>query len=136
MRSVTVKLGDNEYTIYELKARQNQIWRAKLKTRFDTLADVIGSAPATELSTAGVSDLLRSVSGVVIDSIEDVREALFDYAPELSADCEYIEANAYDSEIMAAFVEVLTLAFPFGGMFRKVSALLDSGPSTKPTLPK
>lgn len=136
MKSVIVKLAGREYTVYELKARQNQNWRDQLKTRFTTLADVIGNAPSTELNTAGVSGLIRSVTDLVMDSIGDVREAILAYSPELSADREYIEANAYDSEIMDAFVEVLTLAFPFGGMVRKVGGLFESGPSNKPTSPK
>lgn len=136
MRSVTVKLAEREYTVYELKARQNQNWRDQLKTRFTTLADVIGNAPATELNTAGVSGLIRSVTDLIMDSIGDVREAILAYSPELSADRAFIEENAYDSEIMDAFVEVLTLAFPFGGTLKRVGALFESGPASKPTSPK
>jgi len=136
MRSVTVKLGGKEYIVYELKARQNQTWRAQLKTRFETLADVIGNAPATELNTTGVSGLIRNITNLVMDSIGDVREAILAYSPELSADRLFIEENAYDSEIMDAFMEVLTLAFPFGNLVKKASGLIESGPPNKPTSPK
>jgi len=136
MRSVTVKLGGKEYIVYELKARQNQTWRAQLKTRFETLADVIGNAPATELNTTGVSGLIRNITNLVMDSIGDVREAILAYSPELSADRLFIEENAYDSEIMDAFMEVLTLAFPFGNLVKKASGLIESGPPNKSILPK
>jgi len=136
MRSVTVTLAEREYTICELRSRQNEAWRAALKTRFESVAALIENTPATELTTAGVGGLIRNISNVVLGSIADVRELLFEYAPELAQDREYIEEEAYDSDLMNAFTEVLTLAFPFGSAFRRLGALIESGPQSKATSPK
>lgn len=133
MRSVTVKLADREYIVNELKARQNQEWRALLKGKFTDIADLINSAPKTELTSDSISILIRSMSTAIMDSVDDVRGLLLAYSSKLDDDHEYIEENAYDSEIMTAFVEVLTLAFPFGGLFRRVSQVLETGPTAKLT---
>jgi hypothetical protein len=50
------------------------------------------------------------VSGLLLNSIDNVKVLLASYAPDLPLD------DAYDSEIMDAFAEVLSLAFPFGSL--------------------
>jgi hypothetical protein len=57
------------------------------------------------------------VSGLLLNSIDNVKVLLASYAPDLPLD------DAYDSEIMDAFGEVLTLAFPFGSLIKRVRGL-------------
>ena len=74
------------------------------------------------------------VTARIFEAVDLMREKLFEYSPELAADRERIETEGYDSEIMAAFIEVLKLAFPFGQVIGLVSAAIEkAGQQTKRT---
>lgn len=117
-KPVTVILDGNEYTITEKRSRENAAWRRRLEGPFAELADLLEGGPSTEITDmASLAALVRSASGLLIGSIDTIRELLADYATELPLD------DAYDSEIMDAFVEVLGLAFPFGQVVNKIRGL-------------
>lgn len=114
MRSVTVTLGGIEHTINELPVRPNAEWRKKLQAPFAQLIGLIQQAPGLELSNpAHVSELLRSISTLFLDSLDTATDLLIAYSPALMAKSEWVRENAFESEIMDAFASVLTLAFPF-----------------------
>lgn len=115
MRTVEITLGGERYTIHELPVRLNAEWRKKLNAPLSELINLIQQAPGLELSNpAHVADLLRSVSGLFLESLETATDLLIAYSPALTAKSEWVRDNAYESEIMEAFASVLTLAFPFG----------------------
>ena len=117
-KSVTVTLDGKEYTITEKRSRENAAWRAKLEDPFQDLARLLEGAPDTDLTDgAGIAGLVRSFSGLLLGSIEIVTGLLADYAPDLPLE------DAYDSEILEAFTEVLGLAYPFGVLLTKLRAL-------------
>ena len=108
-KTVTVTLDGKEYTITEKRSRDNAAWRAKLEVPFQDLATLLESAPGTDLTDGqSLAALVRSVSGMLLGSIEIVTGLLADYAPDLPLE------DAYDSEILEAFGAVLGLAYPFG----------------------
>ena len=53
-------------------------------------------------------------------SIEDIREMVIAYVPELQRDRDYILENGRDSEFLAGFMQVIKLAYPFGGLAQMV----------------
>jgi hypothetical protein len=61
--------------------------------------------------------------------MDTIQEMLFAYAPNLMVHREAIEENAYDDEMMRAFLEVLKLAYPFG----QIVTLVRPGQPVKPT---
>lgn len=132
MKTVQVTLGGKEYNIRALKMRQSKEWRDKVKEPFGSLVDALQAAPNIELtSMADLSTLVDVVKDLVLGSFDLVLDLLFQYSPELAADRERIETEGYDEEAVEAFVEVLKLAFPFGG-FRKVFSTLP-GPANQAT---
>jgi len=123
-KQIIVTLGGREYTIKTLPIRQSRKWREKLAGPFGELVDVLEGAGTIELNSwRDIAGLVRVLSGRIIGSVDLILDLLFDYSPELRADQEWIEENAYDEEAMAAFVEVLKLAYPFG----KLRTLVSSG---------
>ncbi|NIS82591.1 MAG: hypothetical protein GTO14_20865, partial [Anaerolineales bacterium] len=117
-KSVTVTLNETEYTITELRSRQNAEWRKKLEGPFSELVSLLQDAPETELTDMqALANLVRSVSGLLLHSIDTVKALLAEYAPHLPLD------DAYDSEILDAFTEVLSLAYPFGRLIAKARQL-------------
>jgi hypothetical protein len=117
-KQVKVILDGQEYTITEKRSRENAKWRQELGGPFAQLVDLLELGPDVELTDMqSLAGLVRSVSGLLLTSIDNVKTLLASYAPELPLD------DAYDSEIMNAFAEVLTLAFPFGSLINKVRGL-------------
>jgi len=60
----------------------------------------------------GVAKVLPVIVNGLASSVDEIEAMLFDYSPELDADREWILENAYDTEAISAFVEVLKLCFP------------------------
>lgn len=138
MRTVEVVLGGETYTVTELPVRQNAAWRKQLGEPFGELLNVLQHTPQTELSKpSDVAELVRSLSGLLLGSLDLVADLLFAYAPALAAQRAVIEEHAYESEILEAFASVLTLAFPFGvlgGRLQTVAQLMgEAGSANKAT---
>lgn len=119
-KQITVELAGREYTIIERPARKNAEWRERLNNEFSELAALLVNAPNIEIDTkAGMELLGNLVQGFlrhVGGSVDTLRGLLIEYSPALVADRSHIEESGYDSEILAAFVEVLKLAYPFGSL--------------------
>jgi hypothetical protein len=129
-KEVVVELGGREFTIRELPMKRSREWRERLG---EPVREVIGRLQgAEELELANLSEvgtLVESVGGALLGSVDLVAEVTFEYSPELAGEREWIEANAYDSEMMGAFVEVVKLAFPFGKISEMVGGLLEAASS-------
>ena len=129
-KSIKVTLDGQEYTITEKRSRENAEWRQELGGPFAQLVDLLETGPDVELTDMqSLANVVRSVSGLLLTSIDTVKDLLASYAkgsmPQLPLD------DAYDSEIIEAFGEVLGLAFPFGSILTKARGL--SRPPTKPS---
>ena len=135
-KTTKITLAGREYTIRELTSRRNAGWRKKLAEPFGALVTRIEAAGETDItSPRELVSLIRETAGTLLESPDLLAELLFDYAPELAADRERILEEAFDSELMTAFVEVLKLAFPFGSLVEKLSGLRSLGQPVQQTTP-
>lgn len=127
-KTTKVTLGGTEYTIEELKAKANAAWRKRLGEQLQGVAELMDS----DISDA---DTLRALAGLVMNrimpAVDTMRDMLLDYCPAIRADRKRIEEEAYDSEIMDAFVKVLALAYPFGSAIQRISSLSGRGSPAK-----
>lgn len=114
MKSVEISLGGQAYTVTELPMRKNAAWRQKVGQLVGTVAGLVEATQIDLNNTADLIGVVNQVRDVLITAPEELTALLFDYSPALAADRERIEAEVYESELLAAFVEVLKLAFPFG----------------------
>ena len=118
-RSIKVALGGQEYEVLALPIGKTRTWRQQLRGPFGELAEFLASANEFEIKTvADVSVLVQIINDKLLGSIDLVLDLLFAYAPGLAVDRERIEAEAYDEEAIAAFGQILGLAFPFGDLVR------------------
>jgi len=129
-KSVTVTLDGKEYTITEKRSRENAAWRVKLEGPFQDLAGLLESAPGTDLTDGqSLAALVRSLSGMLLGSIDTVTGLLAEYDPALPL------VDAYDSEILEAFGAVLGLAYPFGSLLPRLRQIGQLGKVTPRNLP-
>lgn len=128
MQKAKIVIGEKEYTIQERRSRDNAAWRHSFETPFKTLLDALSSAPNVDLTDGqALAGLLDSAGGILLQSVDIIAGLVRDYAPDLPLD------EAYDSEIISAFLEVVKLAYPFGPIWQKAKAALASMPSPGPT---
>jgi hypothetical protein len=140
-RSVNVQLGGKTYEITALPISQAKAWRESLAVPFATISQALTTANVVEINQFGdMSKLVQQMSGVLLGSIDLMLDLMFQYSLSLSEDREWIEQNAFDEEALAAFAEVLKLAFPFGVLLEVVTGRMASktflnSPSTNGVLP-
>jgi hypothetical protein len=133
MRIAVVQLGGKSYEIKELRARQNEGFRKKVKAELAPVATLLATAPDTELNMKTIGGIAAQLQDVLFGSIETVRRLVADYSPEIAADITHVAEEAYDSELVAAFVAVVKLAFPLGQMIPTPPK--SPGPTPPPTMP-
>ena len=114
MQIETITLGDREYTLTELPLRKARDFREHLRGIFSEIVDLMERGPKTELNDGmAVANLIRSVSDTVLNSVDTAMELVFAYSEDIAADRDYVEGNAVGSQIVDAFLAVLSLSLPF-----------------------
>lgn len=124
-KTVKVALGGREYIVAEKFSGLTERWRKTLRESavfvtlqsLDGVLELLGKivqGNEEKFDVASITALARFVPTVLnlSNSMDDIKALTFDYVPEMKADVEWIGENVYDSEIVAAFVEVLKMNFP------------------------
>lgn len=146
-KQVNIQLGSRSYTVAEKYAGIHEQWRKHLRESavFQTLQSIDGVVEMvvkaledsrTAFDMGQVAALAHIVPGAILnlsESMDDINALVFDYVPEMLADREWIMANVYDSELVAAFIEVLKLNFPISAAWGLVNGF--RAPSTSSNLP-
>lgn len=150
-KQVTVTLGGRSYAISEKPMGINGAWRKKLRATsvmqlfesLDGLVDdlVVAIADVRREKIESADEDGNSVEGFRFDigkmfavlrnlptlvnglasSVDDIIDLLFDYEPKLRTERKWLEENAYDEEVIAAFIEVLKLTFPIMALWGLLS---------------
>jgi hypothetical protein len=110
MRTVSVTLNGEEVEIRELRVRANEAWLQDLEGPAQEVMSLVSEAMATDVEDADqVQTLVRQATGLLSGSMGRVADLMVDFAPYAE---EQIE-QAYTSELIPAFLEVVKLALPF-----------------------
>lgn len=122
-----VKLGGREYTIHRLTMKANQEWRAKLDARLLQLAGALKGLGTDESMTGDIAVILQMVSTLVLKNIDALIDLLFEFSPELAANREQIENEAYDEEAFEALQEVVRWGIPLESISKLLPGLPGMG---------
>ena len=133
MKTETIIIGEKTYVVREAKRKANANWRKRFQAEFTDVAALLEGLPHTDLTAQALGGLLHQIIAKVGGSVDTLAELVFAYSPELAADRETIEEEAYDSEIMAAFTAVMKLAYPFGSVIQTMNGLVALGQKGKLT---
>ena len=119
MKSVNITIAGKDYVIRELPIRKSVEWRKKVAAEWSDLANALTSAGGVSLNDiSSVATAVQELSARAFGSSEIIADLLCAFSPGLAADRDRIEAEGFESEIVDAFVEVVSLAFPFSGKLR------------------
>lgn len=141
MNTVEITVAERTYTVTPLPIRKNREWRSRFDPILKDLSGFVGElatyagedfvdAPNMINRLAqGLSGHIPMVTSYLVQSLDMIADAVFDYAPEMAKDREYIEANGYDEELVGAFVRLLPLAYPFGPAVQGLVNRIPSGPT-------
>ena len=127
-KTTKVTLAEWEYTVTELPSRKNADWRVQVDEALGDVSSLVGQG----VRLTNLQDAVDGVRALLLGGAGTILGLMFDYAPEVAKDRDRIEAEVYDSEVVTAFLEVCTLAYPFGSLLR----LGMTGRPALPTLPK
>jgi hypothetical protein len=128
MEKTTVSLGGQAYTVVELKRKANSVWRQKLQAEFADIAQLIGDLSNIKIKDGeALKNVMVTVTSRVSSSLDLALELVIAYSPALENDRDRIIEEAYDSEILQAFVAILGLAYPFGSVLSTISGLAGLG---------
>ena len=135
-RSVTIELGGRQYEVKALPIKAARVWREKFNGPFGNVLEILNVSQIELNSPADLGRLLVPLKDILLGSLDLAADLLFSYSPALAVDRERIEAEAFDEEMVAALVEVVKLAFPFGefvklarGLQSRATLTISSGPS-------
>lgn len=122
MREITITIAGRDYLVKPLTIAKSREWREALDAKLNPLASVLKEVGAVEVRNFdGLGAVLGTLKRSLIGSMDDVLSLVCQYAPEIAQDLDRIEREAYDEEIVAAFVKILGLAFPLGILTRSLN---------------
>lgn len=135
-RSKTVTLAGQTYEVAQLNMRSNKEWRDKITEPANKIIALVQNYQNIEInSAADIAGLVMVVKDVLFGSMDLLLDSLFAYAPELAADRERIEQEAYDDEAIDALGAIASLAYPFGRLVSAWGGLSATPISTNSALP-
>lgn len=109
MTGALVVFGETEYEIHQRRFKASREWASKW---LPTVIDAILPMMKTTLLSSTTEDYKEQSSKLFTGFGMTIFEALKDYDPTLPWD--FIEEEAYASQIDFAYCEVLRMVFPFG----------------------
>ena len=138
-KEITYVLGGRIYTSKDKPFGEKMKWRKRLdesrvmrifKTIDAAMIQIVkvgdgiseggwSSVPLNEV--IGVAQVLPVLMDGLLNSVDEIIELLFAYDGKLQTDRKWLEANAYDEEVINAFIEVLKLHFPITAFWGLVS---------------
>lgn len=138
-REISYTLGGRAYTSKDKPFGEKMKWRKRLEE--SRVVRIFKSIDAAMIQIVKVGDNinengwnnvdLNQVIGVaqvlpvlvdgLLNSVDEIIELLFAYDGKLQADRKWLEANAYDEEVIDAFIEVLKLHFPITALWGLVN---------------
>lgn len=131
--------GENvrEFLLYPKPHLEADEWRVAALNVINTMRPAIMG----ELSLASAGDAERSAEAIlnlanvlILGTIPAVAELVFAWEPSLPRDEILIEYEATDTQLAAAFVACLQLAFPFFSTLKQVTRLIQGSQPTPETV--
>lgn len=135
MRSETITLAGQDYTVAELPMRANAAWRGQVEQALNQAQGLLAEGMRLDLKpeqTRDILSLVRRAGDLLLKAPDLVTDLVFAYAPALAADKTRILDEGYESELWEAFMACLRLAYPFGRALKLAELISANGSAPKP----
>lgn len=137
MLTKEITLGGRKYTIPERPMKPNREWRDRLTSMIRPASELVKRATSGEIILPESIAEIRSdpslllnlgsatqeIIGLLFNGVDQILAMTIEYCPDLERDREWLEQNAYDSEVFGAFTAVLSLAYPLTGVIQQMARL-------------
>lgn len=111
IEKVTIRLGEREFEIVQASFMRSKPWKKRLFEEIKPLFERLNGASEIKFeSAADLFQLLPLAEELFVGGIDTIFDLLIAYSPALETERAYVESNATDKQIMAAFQEVVGLA--------------------------
>lgn len=120
MEPISVTFGTEKYELKLLRTLKQREWRKKLVAQ---LGAILGNF-SLDANSANVNVFQGGLVSALVSSPEKIADLLFDYAPDLPK--EKILDESTEEQIVAAFSEVMEVAFPFLAVLKMTTEILNS----------
>jgi len=110
-------LGGQKYDIRPLPIAQARAWRQSVKDPLQVIISTVAGLPdisLQDLELSSIVGLVQHVFTTVADAPDILLAWLYAYAPNIAADKERIENEAFDAEVADAFAQVVKQVYPLG----------------------
>jgi hypothetical protein len=129
MAPVKVRLGDTDYKLPVLRTLKMREWREKLNTSLGPTLATFGLT----VPEVGAEDAVQDgIVAVLLTVPEKITELMFEFCPELPRETVLNEST--EEQMVAAFLEVLQVAYPFLAAVAMMKAIVtkELSPFQKP----
>lgn len=132
MKAVDVVLGGRTFQIAIKPRAIARQWRKQFKETLMEALTTLNANTSLELTnTTDLKGVMEQVIPLLVDLVDTVAVLFLAYATEVEA--AYLDEHATDDEVIAAFIEVVKLAFPLESVMallgRMGSTILTNSPA-------
>lgn len=116
-RSVNVTIAGKQYVVSQIPSRASSEWRKKFSEPLTSLLNVLDGLGSLKIDKVeDFMPIVRTLATTALTSIDLIHDMVFDYSRELAEDRERLETEGYDDEFVETFMQILSLAYPFGSI--------------------
>ena len=118
-----VQFSTKKFTIVPIPIRKSREWRQKFIKELDKILGIVDDVQGvtTDELTDGFSldslmPFIDKIKAFLLTSTDILLDLIYDFAPNIKKEKAWIEDHATDPEVFSVFLEVLKMAYPFGGI--------------------
>lgn len=143
-KTADVMVAGRKYAVTEKVSGVGEKWRRHLRetplfvtfqnldTTIEQIVNIVekGAENLERGPVISIARILPAMIDAMSRSMDDINDLVYDFVPEMAADRDWLRDNAYDSEIVNVFIEVLKINFPILGVLDLIRGLRAPGTST------
>jgi len=127
---VDVTFSTKTFKIVPLPIKRSREWRESFTEQIDGILGLVDNLQGISLGDIGSSSsfeslmpLMNSIKDYLQNSTDILLELIYDFAPTIKKEKDWIENHATDPEVFTVFLEVLKMAYPFGQVLSRLTTL-------------
>ncbi len=131
MEQVKIHIAGEDRDVAELPRRKNAAWRERLQKELGPVMDFLETTESLDIQSVDQAvPILREALTGVNQGLDIALELIVNYMKADKPAADKIREDAFDSEILEALIQILSLAYPFGSVRPAMEQLIAIGRAT------